>query len=194
MHIALANVVLFLHVGVAVVAFVIAGILLTGMVQMRSAKEMSVLRSWAGVTGRIEPVFPALVLVLIALGAWLIHLSGGDFRWSDGWVVTSVTGLVAMEAYGGIVLAPAGKRLHSIVAAQPDGPVPAEIRSAVLNPAVWAGAFGNTGTALGILFLMPTKPAGAAAVVIVVVTTVAATAIGLGLVRATPAMVGAEAD
>ena len=60
--ITLVDVVLFLHVAVAVVTFGIASILLTGMVQMRSAQEMSVLRSWAGVTGRIEPAFPVLVL------------------------------------------------------------------------------------------------------------------------------------
>lgn len=191
MDITLVDVVLFLHVVVAVVTFGIASILLTGMVQMRSAREMSVLRSWAGVTGRIEPAFPILVLILIGLGAWLIRLSHGAFHWSDGWVVTSIVGLVAMEAYGGIVLAPAGKRLHSLVAGQQDGPVPAELRTAVLNRAVWAGAFGNTGTALGILFLMPAKPAGPAAVIIVIAATLAAVAIGLGLVRAAPAQVEA---
>jgi hypothetical protein len=190
MGITLVGVVLFLHVAVAVVTFGIASILLTGMVQMRSAREMSVLRSWAGVNGRIEPAFPVLVLILIGLGAWLIHLSQGEFRWSDGWVVTSIVALIVMEAYGGIVLAPAGKRLHSLVAAQQDGPVPPQIRVAVLSRAVWAGAFGNTGTALGILFLMPTKPAAPAAVVIVIAATLVATAIGLGLVRAAPAQVG----
>jgi hypothetical protein len=109
------------------------------------------------------------VLVLIALGGWLIALSDDEFSWGDGWVLTSVVTLVVMEGYGGIVLAPNGKRLHAMLETVPDGPVPAEIDAAVRNPLVWAGAWGETGLATAILFLMPTKPTGVWSVLIVVV-------------------------
>jgi hypothetical protein len=181
MHIHGADVVLFLHIAVAVFTFAVAGLLLTGLSQMRRAESVAVLRSWERLTHRIEPWFPILVLVLIALGGWLIALSDDEFSWGDGWVLTSVITLVVMEGYGGIVLAPNGKRLHALLESVPEGPVPAEVEAAVRNPLVWAGAWGETGLATGILFLMPTKPAGVWSVLIVAVLGLASVAIGYRL-------------
>lgn len=185
MHIHGTDVVLFLHIAVAVFTFGIAGLLLTGLTQMRRAESVAVLRSWERLTHRIEPWFPILVLVLIALGGWLIALSDDEFGWGDGWVLTSVITLVIMEAYGGIVLAPNGKRLHAMLETAPDGPVPADVAVALRNPLVWAGAWGETGLATGILFLMPTKPAGAWSVLIVLVLGLVSVAVGYRLSGAT---------
>jgi hypothetical protein len=181
MHIALADFVLFLHIIVAIAAFAVAVLLLMAMMRMRSATDAATLRTWAKVAAPLEPVFPVLVLLLIGLGGWLIHLSGGEFRWSDGWVLTSVIALVLMEAYGGIVLAPNGKRLHELADRAPDGPIPAELRAQALSKAVWAGAWGNMGAALGILFTMPTKPVGGWAVAIVALAALVGVLIGLQL-------------
>jgi hypothetical protein len=201
MHVKLVDFVLFLHIGVAVATFGVAIVLLTAMVQMRNAQQISVLRSWSKIAHRIEPTFPVLVALLIGLGAWLIHLSGGEFTWSDGWVIAAVTGLVLMEAYGGIVLAPAGKKLHAMVESTPDGEVPAALRAEVRNKAVWAGSFGNMGVATGILFNMPTKPVGGWAAAIVIAVGLAGIVLGLRLASvgetaheaAAPALATAEA-
>ena len=166
MHIHATDVVLFLHIFVAIVTFGVAGVLLVSLSQMKAATDMAVLRSWARVAARCGPLFPILVLILIGLGAWLIGLSHKQFSWTDGWVLSAVVGLVLMEAYGGAVLAPADKKLSALVDASPDGPVSAEVRREVLNPMVWAGSYGNTGVALGILFTMPTKPAAPLPIII----------------------------
>jgi predicted integral membrane protein DUF2269 len=181
MHIALAEFVLFLHILVAIATFAVAVLLLLAMMRMRSAADSATLRTWAKVAAPLEPVFPVLVLLLIGLGGWLIHLSGGEFRWSDGWVMTSVITLVLMEAYGGVVLAPNGKKLHEFADRAPDGSIPADLRAQAMNRAVWAGAWGNMGAALGILFTMPTKPVGGWSVTIVVVAAVIGVLIGLRL-------------
>lgn len=194
MHIHGADVVLFLHIAVAVFTFGVAGLLLTSLQQMRRAESIAELRSWERLSHRIEPWFPILVLILIALGGWLIALSHKDFSWSDGWVITSVVTLVIMEAYGGIVLAPNGKKLHALVGATADGPVSGEIRSQMMNPFVWAGAWGETGFAAGILFLMPTKPTGAWSVVIVAVVGLVGIAIGYRLSGASAAVRDAAPD
>ena len=181
MHIHGADVVLFLHILVAIVTFGVAGILLVALSQMKAASDIATLRIWARISARTGPLFPILVLVLIALGAWLIGLSDSEFTWSDGWVLTAVITLVLMEGYGGMVLAPADKKLSAAVNAAPDGPVSADIRREVLNPMVWAGAYGNTGAALGILFTMPTKPSGPAAIAIVAAAGIVGVAYGLWL-------------
>lgn len=178
MHIHGYDVVLFLHIGIAIFTFGVAGVLLTALQQMRTAESVGTLRSWERVSHRIEPWFPILVLVLIVLGGALIGMSHKEFSWGDGWVITAVVGLVIMEGYGGMVLAPNGKKLHAMVESAPDGPVPPEVRAQIMNPLVWIGAWGNTGVAVGILFTMPTKPSGAWSAVIVAV--VGAVGIGLG--------------
>lgn len=183
MHLHLVDVVLFLHIAVAVLTFGVAGLLLTALQQMRSADSLAVLRSWQRLAHRIEPWSPVLVLLLIGLGAWLISLSHNKFTWTDGWILTAVTTLVVMEAYGGAVLAPTGKRLNALVETTPDGPVPEQVHAAVMNPLVWAGAWGETGLAAGILFLMPTKPSGAWPVAVVAVTGLLGAASGLHLSR-----------
>jgi len=183
MHVRAVDVVLFLHIAAAVFAFGVAGLLLTALAQMRSAQSVAVLRSWQHLAHRIEPWFPILVLVLIGLGGWLIALSHNEFSWSDGWVITSVATLVIMLAYGGATLAPNGKRLHAMIEDTPEGSVPDQVHAAVMNPLVWAGSWGEMGLAAAILFLMPTKPSGAASIIIVIVAGVLAVAIGWRLSR-----------
>lgn len=183
MDIHLVDVVLFVHIAVAVVAFAVAGLLLTALAQMRTADTVAVLRTWQRSAHRVEPWFPILALALLALGGWLIALSHREFRWSDGWVLTAVATLVIMEVYGGAVLAPNSKRLHTMIENIPDGPVPGHVYTAVMNPLVWAGTWGETGLAAGILFLMPTKPAGAWSIAIVAVVGLIAVVIGWRLSR-----------
>lgn len=177
----LVDVVLFLHITVAIAAFGVAAVLLTGLSQMRSAKNMSALRSWAGLVHRAEPLFPVLVVVLIGLGAWLIALSDGEFAWSQGWIIVTLVSLVIMEAFGGAVLAPAGKRLHARIEAEPDGPVSPELRAAITDPVSWLGGYFNTGIAIGIVFLMANKPNGLVSVLVVVIASALACAVGARL-------------
>ncbi|HJQ41504.1 MAG TPA: hypothetical protein VJ831_00335, partial [Jatrophihabitantaceae bacterium] len=58
------------------------------------------------------------------------------------------------------------------------------IEHEIRNPMVWAGAYGNTGAALGILFTMPTKPSGPASIAIVAGAAVVGIALGLRLASA----------
>ena len=181
MHIHGTDVVLFLHIFTAIVTFGVAGVLLLSLSQLKRASDVATVRIWARISARTGPMFPILVLILIALGAWLIGISHKEFKWSDGWVLTAVITLVIMEGYGGMVLAPADKKLSAAVDAAPDGPVPTEIRHEILNPMVWGGAYGNTGAALGILFTMPTKPSGPTAIAIVAGAAVVGVLVGLRL-------------
>lgn len=177
----LVDVVLFLHIAVAIAAFGVAALLMTGLVQMRSARNMSALRSWAGIVHRAEPMFPVLVVILIGLGAWLIALSDGEFAWSQGWIIVTLVSLVVMEGFGGAVLAPAGKRLHALIEAEPDGPVSPALRAAITDPVPWLGGYVSTGIATGIVFLMATKPNGLVSVLVVVIASAVAVGIGARL-------------
>jgi hypothetical protein len=55
-------------------------------------------------------------------------------------VITAAVGLGAMEAVGGAVLAPRGKKAHEAVQAAADGPVDATLRAIVVDRAAFGAS------------------------------------------------------
>lgn len=174
----LVDVVLFAHIAIAIAAFAVAAILHTALWVARGATSTGTLKAWAPVIHRLDPLFPILALMLFGLGAWLLHLSGGEFGWGDGWVISSVVALAIMEIVGGVLLAPRSKKLVAGIKAAADGPVDDALRAAVTDRALWLASHFATGTALGIVFLMVTKPSGAASITVLVVAAVLGVVVG----------------
>jgi hypothetical protein len=187
MNITLAGTILFLHIGVAISAFMIAGVLHTALQVMPRAATVQELRAWGKVVHRLEPLFPVLALVLLGLGAWLVHLEGDEgIGWSNGWVITAVVTLVIVEALGGILLAPRGKAMVAAIDAAANGPVPDDIRAKTTDPVLWHVAHLSTGAFLGVVFVMAAKPTGLGAVLIVLVGAALGVASALVQLRALP--------
>jgi hypothetical protein len=164
MRVELSGVVLFLHIGVAIVAFAMAGVLHSALQVFGRARRVEEVRTWAAVAHRIEPLFPLMALLLLGLGAWLVRLgqhTDDKFSFSTGWVLTAIITLIAVEAVGGAVLAPRGKKLNDLIASAPDGEVSDEIRKAARDPLFWDMAHLTTFGFLGVVFIMAAKPDGA---------------------------------
>jgi len=183
MQVTLFGVVLFLHITVAIVAFAMAGVMHTALNVVARGRSVQDLRSWAAVMHRIEPLFPLMALLLLGLGAWLVHLGAHTddaFSFSDGWIITAIVTLVAVEAAGGAVLAPHGKKLVALIHDAADGPVTPEIRDAATRPLFWDLVHVTTFGFIGVVFLMAAKPSGAWAWLFPVVGAV----VGIALSRA----------
>jgi len=168
MHVTLFGVVLFLHITVAILAFAMAGVLHTSLQVIGRARRVEEVRSWGAVAHRLEPLLPVLALVLLGLGAWLVHLgehTDDAFRFTDAWVLTAIISVVVVEAIGGVLLKPRGEKLSALIAAAPDGPIPAEITAAGRDRIFWDMAHLTTFGFLGVVFLMAAKPDGAWAAV-----------------------------
>ena len=164
MHVTLFGVVLFLHITVALLAFAMAGVMHTALNVVGRGRTVTELRPWAAVMHRIEPLFPVMALLLLGLGAWLVHLGAHTddaFSFSTGWILTAIITLVVVEAAGGAVLAPHGKKLTALIHDAPDGPVTAEIVAAARRPLFWDLAHLTTFGFVGVVFLMAAKPSGA---------------------------------
>jgi hypothetical protein len=182
MQITLFGVVLFLHITIAITAFAMAGVMHTALNVVPRGRSVQELRAWGVVMHRIEPLFPLMALLLLGLGAWLVHLGAKTddaFSFADGWVITAIVTLVVVEAAGGIVLAPHGKKLTGLLEHAPDGPVSEEIRAAATRPLFWDLIHLTTFGFLGVVFLMAAKPSGAWAPVFPVV----GAAVGVALSR-----------
>ncbi|MDQ1700523.1 MAG: hypothetical protein QOG34_2386 [Frankiaceae bacterium] len=190
MHVETAGVVLFLHIAVAIVAFAMAGVLHSALQVFGRARRVEEVRTWAAVAHRIEPLFPVMALLLLGLGAWLVHLgknTDDKFSFSTGWILTAIVTLVVVEAIGGAVLAPRGKKLNGLIAAAPDGEVTDEIRAAARDPLFWDMAHLTTFGFLGVVFIMAAKPDGAWAVVFPVVGAVLGVVLSRWQLRSLPA-------
>lgn len=172
MHVDTAGVVLFLHIAVAIVAFAMAGVLHTSLQVIGRANRVQEIRTWGAVAHRIEPLFPLMALLLLGLGAWLVHLgkhTDDAFSFSTGWILAGLITLVAVEAVGGAILAPRGKKLTGLIEAAPDGEVSDDIRAAARDPLFWDMAHLTTFAFLGVVFIMAAKPDGAWAAVFPIV-------------------------
>src|SRR3954463_16173816 len=163
MQITLFSVVLFFHITVVIVAFAMAGVMHTAINVVPRARSVPELRSWEAVMHRIEPLFPLMALLLLGLGIWLVHLGAKTddaFSFSDGWIITAIVTLVVVEAAGGIVLAPHGKKLTGMIEHAPDGAVPADLVTAATRPLFWDIIHVTSFGFLGVVFLMAAKPSG----------------------------------
>jgi len=172
MHVETAGVVLFLHISVAIVAFAMAGVLHASLQVIGRGRRVEEIRTWGVVAHRIEPLFPLMALLLLGLGAWLVHLgqhTDDDFSFSTGWILSGLITLVVVEAIGGAILAPRGKKLTGLIEAAPDGEVTDEIRHAARDPLFWDMAHLTTFAFLGVVFIMAAKPDGAWAAVFPIV-------------------------
>lgn len=164
MNITLAGFVLFLHIAIVIASFMIAGILHAAFHVLPRARTVAEMRPWAAVMHRIEPLLPILALGILAMGAWLVHLEGGDgVRWSDGWVLTPLITLIVIEGLAGAVLAPRSKALCQRVAEAADGPVPDDLRQMTVNSAIWDVGHIATFAFVAVVFVMTAKPDGSIA-------------------------------
>jgi hypothetical protein len=173
------GVVLFLHIGVAIIAFMMAAVLHAALHAMPRSTSVAQARPFAALVHRLEPLLPVSALFLLGLGAWLIHLSDGVWKWKDGWILVAVITLVVVEGLAGALLAPRSKKLVAMIEAAPDGEVTPELRHAMADPMIWDLAHIATFGFLGVVFVMAAKPSGGGATLIVIV----AAAIGVALSR-----------
>jgi hypothetical protein len=169
MHVTLYGFVLSLHILIAIVAFMMAAIAHAGLPAMARAKDVREMRSWAGLLHRLEPLFPIAALLLLGLGAWLVHLSDGEIKFSNGWLLTSLITLIVLEAIAGIKLSPKAKAAVKAVEEAADGPVPDAVRRTALEPWIWYPSHMATFGFAAVVFLMATKPSGVWSVIIVLV-------------------------
>lgn len=189
MNITRYGVVLFLHIGVAVIAFMLAAVLHAALHAMPRSSTVAQAKPFAALVHRLEPLLPIAALLLLGLGAWLIHLSQGEFHWKDGWITVAVATLVVIEGLAGALLAPRSKKLTAMIEAAPaDSAITPELRTAMTDPMIWDIAHIATLGFLGVVFVMASKPSGLGAIIIVVV----ASAIGVALSRWQLAMIKVE--
>lgn len=193
MHVTLYGFVLFLHITVAIVAFMMAGVLHAAMQALARAGDVREMRSWGRLVHRLDPLFPFAALLLLGFGAWLIHLSDGQIRWGDGWLLTALISLIVVEGLSGALIAPKAKAAVKLIEQAPDGPVSHDLRRLSVDPAIWHISHIATFGFAGVVFLMAAKPTGALSPIIVVVAAAIGVLVSAAQLRSLRALVASPA-
>ena len=165
----LYDVVLFLHILTLLAAIGLGTTLHHAEWSTRRATTVGELRTITGVYRRGN-LFPILIILLFGEGAWLLHLSkkrGETFHFGDAWVWTAIAALVILMVSGGAILGREASKYAKLLASTPDGPIPAEVRTATFKTSTWATSHMNTFLAIAVVLNMVTKPSGDATAIVV---------------------------
>lgn len=167
--------VLFLHLCALLAAIGTSALLHFAETRLRAADTVAAVRTWASLIEKGAKVFPLALLVLLGSGAYLVDRS---WTWSSGWVVASLVGVGVLFAVGAGVVGGRSRALRRELADAAEGAVTAGLARIAREHVGGVASWTNTGLALGIVFVMTTKPALAGSLAALVV------AAGLGAVVA----------
>ena len=171
--------VLFLHLCALLGAIGTASLLHFSETRLQAAETIAVMRVWAGLIEKGSRIFPLALVVLLGSGAYLVHRG---WSWSSGWVEASLVGVAVLLLVGAGVVGARGRALKlELAAAAPDGPVGESLARLAREPVAGIASWTNTGLAIGIVFVMTTKPALDGSVAALVVATGLGAVVGLRL-------------
>jgi hypothetical protein len=157
----------FLHVASVIAAFVASSQLHAALGRLRNAEDAGTARAAAGLLARLGPKMPLFLVALLLTGSWLTQQ---HWNFHLPWVGVGIGGLVVMLAVSGAAIKPRSQAVTAGLASV-EGPLDAELRTMVRDPALWAWAHVPAPVAAGIVFDMVLKPGwvGSLAAVVVAV-------------------------
>lgn len=172
------GVVLFVHLTALTAAFAADGVIMLVRRRLLAARSGAEALQWLLVAKATARTYPLALVALVLSGAFLVH---DAWTWSTGFVDAGLAGAVALAVLGGGVEGRAAERIARALAAGPQDAPGAPVRDRVF----WAVGLGNTALALGVVFVMATKPSLPASVAVLVAAFALGAAGGLA-VRAEP--------
>lgn len=156
---------LFVHLSALLAAMGASGLAHFSEMRLRAARLNGELRDWARLANRLARVFPVALLTLVASGAFMLAHA---WSWRAGWVDAALGGMVALFV-SGIVQGQHRTALlrtveRDVAAHGEQTPLRSEVAEAARESIPWLLSWGNTALAVGIVFIMVTKPEVAGAI------------------------------
>jgi hypothetical protein len=148
--------VLFLHLCSLLGAICTAALLHFAEARLREADTVAAIRVWSRMIGKGAKVFPLALLLLTGTGAYLVDRR---WTWSAGWIEAGLTGVVALFVVGAGVVGGRSRALRRELRDAADGALPPRLAYVAREHVGGIASWTNTGLALGIVFVMTTKPA-----------------------------------
>jgi len=161
-------IVVFLHIVGALTLFAGLGLEWAGIWNLRRVTTIGHLREWAGLLTVVRRLVALALAAILGTGIYLSAVNWGP----QPWIGAGFNGLVVMVVAGAWLTS---RRTRALARAIPfgDGTISPDLGRRLHDPLLLLSAWLRTGLALGILFVMSTKPGeqGARAALIVAVVT-----------------------
>ena len=166
----------FLHIVGALGLFAALGLEWASLLNLRRATAAGQAREWVRVLASLRTVAGPAALTILVTGIYLTATRWGG----QGWIGVGLGGLVLIAVLGATLT---GRRTGAIAraVASEAGAVSAALGDRLRDPVLMLSAWLRTALALGIVFVMSTKPSGAGAL------TAVGVALGLGFAAGLPA-------
>ena len=152
-HYALA---LFAHILGALGLFIGISLQWISVLRIRQAQTVAQVREWTSLTSVTESLVPIASLLILVAG---IDMTVTTWGWNTPWIDVSLAALVFLGALGGALI---NRRIRAIKAAaaapSATGPIPVELERRITDSVLWTSLQVNGFTALGVVFLMTSKP------------------------------------
>jgi hypothetical protein len=149
------GIILFVHLAALLAAISTAGIAHFAEERLAAAETVAAARLWASLLNRAAPVFPLALLVLLASGAYLVHRG---WTWDSGWIEAALVGVGLLFANGAGVVGRRNLALKRALRSAADGPLSDALRQVTRRHVGGIASWVNTGLAIGVVFVMTTKP------------------------------------
>ncbi|MEI7037898.1 DUF2269 family protein [Fulvimonas yonginensis] len=143
---------LYVHLCALFAAFAASALTHFGEARMARARDGAEVAEWLRFVRGVAVTFPLAILVLVASGSYMV--SAASISWESGWLVASLAGVGVLALSGPLVIGARMRRLGQALAAGDR----AEALRLGGDPVMRCAAWGNTGLALGIAFLMVARP------------------------------------
>ena len=159
------NVALFIHLLGVITLFIAFGITQRAGVRIRRADTADHLRLWLDLASTTQNMFPAAIILLLGAG---LYMTADIWDFTTPWVVVAIITIGVMTV-GGIVFVGRGlARLARAAGDQGEGPVSGQLQTEVRRSPAWVALSTLNGAALGVVWLMATKPGWIVSVSVVV--------------------------
>ena len=169
------HVALFLHILAFIVAAGATGVMRLAAGRRGRARTVGDALDWHDVMESTSKLFPMCIAALVLTGFYMLGVAGA--AWRSGFVVGGIAGVVLLLASGGY-LGAQGKALRRVLAGLAEQGADRPAPAMAPPPLVAALSSANAGIAIGVAFVMTTKPTSVALAVGIVVLGGALTAAG----------------
>jgi uncharacterized membrane protein len=157
---------LFFHLLAVVGLFTGIAIELVSLVRVWRASTLAEVRAACLNLPLVGPLMGISVLLLIAMGAWLMYLTG--FGWSQGWINVVLALTIILAIVGPAVTGKRAEALHAMAEQAGDGAITPRIESARQDGALryfpWLSLF----ELVAALYVMTAKPNLTVAIVVAI--------------------------
>lgn len=175
----LDSIALFVHIVGLVPLFGGLMLLQRGGAMLRAADAGDDLRTWLRFLQPVRGMFAGAATLLLVTGSFM---AWRQWSFSMPWIAVALVTLIAFALTGALVVGRGLTRIGRLAAEHP-GPLPPAARVEVARPDLWGAISAMNGGAVGIVWLMTTKPGWMVAITVPVVLSLVGGIVGVAVAR-----------